>query len=218
VCSSDLPKLYQGKQRIAATLGAAAALKIARALLACAIEDAKQWPGPVVLSPAHREDVGWAQLLLPEAEVVAQPEGNLGQRIITVDNILRQRGHQRILITGTDAPLLSPNFFQIAAAQLDHDDITLSTASDGGVTLMASRCGWPDLSALPWSTEQLNEALFKCCQNAGLKTGYIAPSYDIDRQQDLIKLIKDLKYDPRPARQNLLACVETILEKDKSHA
>lgn len=212
------PKLHQGKQRIATTLGAAAALEIANALLDCALEDARAWPGPVVLSPAHPEDFEWAQSLLPFAEVMAQPEGNLGQRIVVVDKLLRQQGHQHILVTGSDAPILSTDFFQRAAAQLSEQDIILSAASDGGVTLMASRIGWPDMSTLPWSTEHLNEALFQCCQSAGLQVGYVAPSYDIDHQQDLIKLLRDLEHDQRPARQQLLACVRSILNKDEHYA
>ena len=212
------PRLNQGKQRIAATLGAEPTLEIAQALLACALEDAKHWQGPVVLSPSCEADTQWASRLLPNIEVIAQPEGNLGERIMAVDAELRRRGHERILIIGTDAPVLNHDHYQSAIAALCNHDVVLSAASDGGVTLMASQQPWPDITDLPWSTELLNEALLGRCQQHGLDAGYITPSYDIDHEQDLLKLLIDLEHDHRPARQALCALVARIVKREQAYA
>ncbi|MFT5881325.1 MAG: glycosyltransferase A (GT-A) superfamily protein (DUF2064 family) [Moritella sp.] len=54
------PLLNQGKQRIAASLGAEQALAVAQHLLVSVIEDANNWPGTVILSPASAVDYHWA--------------------------------------------------------------------------------------------------------------------------------------------------------------
>ena len=212
------PKLHHGKQRLAATMGAETALQIARALLGCALEDAKSWSGNVVLSPSTERDIDWARSLSPEAQVIAQPEGNLGERIRVVDQQLREAGHKNIVIIGTDAPILSSAYYEAAISALARSDIVFSAASDGGVTIMASKQGWPEIQDLPWSTEKLNAALYQCCTGENLSVSYIQPSYDIDHEPDLKKLMIDLKDDPRPARQVLLQLIESIFEKENSYA
>lgn len=212
------PRLNQGKQRIAATLGAEPTLEIAKGLLSCALEDAREWHGPVVLSPSSVEDAEWASDLLPNVEVIPQPEGNLGERIMAVDAELRRRGHQRVLIIGTDAPVLNHDYYQSAVAAMCSHDVVLSAASDGGVTLMASNKPWPPITDLPWSTELLNEALSQRCQQQGVDVGYITSSYDIDHEQDLLKLLIDLEEDQRPARQALCALVARIVNEEALYA
>ncbi len=198
------PKLHQGKQRLAATLGAEQALALAEAFLLCTLEDARDWPGPVVLSPASDDDRSWAEQLLPGAEVYPQLSGNLGERLMVVDQGLRRAGHRTLLFIGTDAPALEQRHYRAALQAFDQYGVVLSAASDGGVTMMGSDAGWPDLSALPWSTGQLGAALKNQCLAAGMKVGFIQPSYDIDLEQDLRRLVDDLQRDRRPARQQLL--------------
>lgn len=212
------PRLNHGKQRLAANIGAEPAFNIAKALLECAIEDAKAWPGPVVISPSHSDQLVWAQSLLPTASVIPQPEGNLGDRIKAVDAALREQGHEQIITIGTDAPVLNQHYLMATAKQLCESDVVMSAASDGGVTIMASSHPWPEIADLPWSTERLNEGLYSKCTSVGLSVSYVDPSYDIDHEQDLHKLIIDLAEDNRPARQRLLSLTRKILNKDESYA
>ena len=197
------PALYQGKQRLAKTIGAAQALLFAQAFLACTLEDARAWPGPVVLSPASVDDHDWAATLWLGAEVMAQPDGGLGDRLLTIDQQLRDQGHQQIIFMGTDAPMLSPAHFEQARRALDDHDIILSPALDGGVTLMGARRSWPQMADLPWSTDRLGYALEQLCQAQGYPVKNIRPSYDIDVAEDMPRLWRDLSTDPRPARRAL---------------
>jgi len=197
------PALYQGKQRLAKTIGAAQALLFAQAFLACALEDARAWPGPVVLSPASVDDHDWAATLWVGAEVMAQPDGGLGHRLWIIDQQLRDQGHQQIIFMGTDAPMLSPGHFEQARRAMNDHDIILSPALDGGVTLMGARRGWPQMADLPWSTDRLGLALEQLCHMQGYPVKNIRPSYDIDVAEDLPRLWRDLSADPRPARRAL---------------
>lgn len=207
------PLIGQGKQRLAATLGAEAACYLAEGFLNCALEDLNHWQGSVVLAPASESDRDWAQQLLVDVEVMPQAEGNLGQRIIALDKQLADKGYRQRIYIGSDAPMLTPKHYHQIGRQLLETEVVLSSADDGGVTIMATRVLWPDsLSDLPWSTGQLGQALALCCQQQGQRVSYVESGYDIDIESDLIRLADDLMADFRPARQQLLQRLETLLK------
>jgi glycosyltransferase A (GT-A) superfamily protein (DUF2064 family) len=198
------PRPGVGKKRIAADLGKAKTSVLAQHLLATALEDANHWTGPVVIAPASADDTAWASKLLDRpCEVIAQPGGNLGTRINTVDRELRQIGHTHILYVGSDAPILDTDYFAHAAAAVCTHDTVLGPAEDGGVTLMGSRRAWPQLAGLPWSSARLGDALELICIKEGLTVYSLSRRYDIDRASDLPRLYRDLRNDKRPARQRL---------------
>jgi glycosyltransferase A (GT-A) superfamily protein (DUF2064 family) len=202
------PTLQQGKQRLAQTIGATPALAIAKAMLACALEDARSWQGPVVLAVSSSTDMSWAGRLMDEkAEVMCQGRGNLGERLHTIDNQLRAQGHQSIVYIGTDAPALLPMHFQSICQLLSEHSFAFSKANDGGVTIMGGNQPWPPLTELPWSTSQLGDALIQASQATG-SVGLCEKSYDIDIESDLIHLLSDLQMDKRKARQFLLNVIK----------
>lgn len=205
------PSATVGKQRIAVALGAPAAIQIAEALLACALEDARSWPGPVVLSPATREDAHWAGRLLERTvDIVPQSEGNLGERLNRVDRDLRARGYTRLIYVGTDSPILTAGYYAAAGFALKTHDVVLGPALDGGVTLMGARVAWPVLAHLPWSRSTLNARLTRACESARATIARLPVQYDVDVVADLVPLRRDLESDLRPARQRLLTVIEQM--------
>ena len=199
-----------GKRRLAAEIGDQAAAEIAGLLLDAAIEDARDWPGPVAIAPASTADADWAatQLARDGWRVIAQPTGNLGQRINQVDRQLRQVGITGTVFVGSDAPALQPHDYQAALAALQDHETVLAPAADGGVTLMGSVPPWPDLSSLPWGTCRLGHALEQCCERARLRIARLTERRDVDRAADLHRLLTDLDNDVRPARVRLKHWVE----------
>ncbi|TXI30777.1 MAG: hypothetical protein E6Q69_12905 [Aquipseudomonas alcaligenes] len=75
---------------------------------------------------------------------------------------------------------------------------------------MASNRPWPDLSALPWSTQRLGQALADCCQRAGHSLMLAGELFDIDHQEDLQALANVLAQDARPARVSLHEALLTL--------
>lgn len=212
------PILFQGKQRLAKSIGPEKALAFAKSFLDCALEDARSWPGPVVLSPASLGDVEWADALLGRVHlVVPQPEGGLGDRLQTIDHQLRLLGYDKLFFIGSDGPALTPDHFTEARKGLLDRDVVLCPASDGGVAIMGSRVAWPKLVGLPWSSDQLGRALETRCLSQGLTVKNITPSYDIDIESDLMKLWQDLSDDTRPARQMLYRQLSEFLKQDETH-
>ena len=198
------PRLGAGKSRLARALGAAQALAIAQALLECALEDARAWPGALVIAPENPAEAGWAQGLLERAATVQpQPRGNLGERLNAVDAAVRALGHERVLFIGSDAPSLAVSDLLAAHTALDAADVVLAPARDGGVTLMGSRLPWPDLAPLPWSEPTLGAALEQCCRSHARSVTRLPGSYDIDAASDLPTARRALAADDRPARRRL---------------
>lgn len=213
VCKRPAPGV--GKQRLAANLGIEMAQQVAHALLACALEDAGDWHGPVVIAPANVDDVEWARALsVPMATpliVVPQMAGNLGQRLNALDQTLRAQGMEQLLFIGSDAPGLTSTDYVATCTALQHNDVVLIPAQDGGVVLMANRRAWPDLSTLPWSSDQLGAALMHACCDVGQSIATLAQGYDVDEVVDLVKLVTLLQQDQRPARRALHALASTII-------
>ncbi len=201
------PQLGIGKQRLAARFGAELTVRAAEALLACALEDAATWPGPIVLAPANKKDCEWARRQASHfsslSKVIPQIEGNLGQRLNALDKTLRGQGMERLTYIGSDAPGLTGQDYATARSHLDQNDAVLIPSVDGGVVLMASRLAWPDLAELPWSTDCLGTALTTLCRSALMTVSTLKNSYDIDQPEDFLQLAELLQTDRRPARKIL---------------
>jgi len=220
------PQLGVGKQRLAARFGTALTLRIAQSLLTCALEDAASWPGPVVLSPASPEDYVWAreqaESLSSRFMIVPQISGNLGQRLNALDAVLRGRELKQLVYIGSDSPELEKKDYEAVREKLDHSNAVLMPAVDGGIVLMANRIGWPDLSALPWSTDRLGTMLIRKCQQEMDEVDIMQESYDVDEPLDFLRLADALENDDRPARRALHALVCDIVltlnaSPDRSH-
>jgi glycosyltransferase A (GT-A) superfamily protein (DUF2064 family) len=213
VCKRPAPGI--GKQRLAAKLGIAAALQIAEALLACALEDALAWPGSVVIAPADAADDAWAAALLPEStsiKIHPQAAGNLGQRLNSLDCELRASGLNHLVYIGSDAPALSGDDFAATREALSNYDTALKPTADGGVSIMASRKPWPNLANLPWSTPQLGDSLALLCQHSGHSVAELSTGFDVDELEDLSYLSVALAHDQRPARHALCTLVQQIIQ------
>lgn len=207
------PLLGHGKQRLAAWIGERQALQIAEHLLGCALEDLHSWSGPTVIAPDSSEHFDWASALVPHARCVPQACGNLGERLNTLDQMLRAAGHRRLVFIGSDAPALRLDDYQRARTALREADTVLIAASDGGVALMASNRPWPDLARLPWSTEELGQSLAAACRQAGHSVSICGESFDIDEPRDLARAWVELADDQRPARLRLRQVMATLRQE-----
>ena len=173
----------------------------------------------MVIAPASAEDDAWARELstpIPAPVlVVPQVAGNLGQRLNALDQTLRAQGMEQLVFIGSDSPGLNKEDYLVTRAALQHNDVVLMPAADGGVVLMASRCAWPDLSALPWSSDRLSRALTDSCCMAGLSMKILGQGYDVDEMDDFLNLVTLLPQDQRPARRALLKLANVIISTMK---
>ena len=211
------PRIGVGKQRVAASIGPEKAYRLAQGMLDCALEDMANWQGALVFAVASADDLSWVENTIAETFcdhatfVLAQGEGNMGQRLNTVDSKLREMGFQELYYIGSDAPILDRKTYAQARDTISTHDALLARSEDGGVTLMAAKKPWPPLSELPWSTPILGDTLLACCQRHGWSIGEIDGLYDVDTIEELNRIRNDLSGDGRRARQALLQQIEELV-------
>jgi uncharacterized protein len=197
----------RSKRRLAASLGSLATVAAAR-LLACALEDMAQWPGPTCYAPAHPADAAWLTSELGLQPLVALQRGlNLGARINYVNRTLFEAGHERQLFIGIDCPALDRAYLVTAALRLATVDAVIGPAHDGGAVTIGTRRVLPDLTDLPWSTTELQYALEEALRAAKLGIATLTPRTDIDTIADLRAAAEGLESDERAARRALRAWV-----------
>jgi len=169
------------KTRLAATLGADAAARLARAFLEDTIESVQAIP--------------WAQPVLATTEpveadvpVLLQGEGDLGTRIERVLRAALQRAPLAMAI-GADAPALPSRLLESARDALREVDVAIGPAEDGGFYLLAlRRCPEGLLRDLPWSAADTLHATLERLRVLGLRTALLEPWFDVDRAEDLERL------------------------------
>jgi uncharacterized protein len=181
------PRAGAVKTRLAATIGADAAVRLADAFFWDTLELAEQLaPVRVVVALSGNE------MLLPalrdRVDIWPQGEGDLGARL---ERNLRRAltENTRALAVGTDSPGLPVALLVQALAALDTHDAVLGPADDGGFYLLGTRtCPKGLLSGLPWSSGNTGEKTLARLEDRGLTVKLLAPWFDVDREQDLERL------------------------------
>ena len=140
------------------------------------------------LSPGALEvPRGWA--------VTSQGAGDLGERLARTAREARRNGIGRLVIIGSDAPLLPLPLVEAAFSGLADRDALLAPAEDGGYVLIglalerAPPAAVESLFAgIPWGTEAVREATATAAAGAGLRCGDLTGHWDVDRPEDLTRL------------------------------
>lgn len=181
------PRAGAVKTRLAATIGADAAARLADAFFWDTLELAEQLaPARVVVALSGDE------MLLPtlrdRVDIWPQGEGDLGARLER--NLRRALTESlRVLAVGTDSPGLPVALLVQALAALDTHDAVLGPADDGGFYLLGTRkCPDGLLSGLPWSSANTREKTLARLEERELTVKLLAPWFDVDREQDLERL------------------------------
>ena len=113
------------------------------------------------------------------------------------EEVFRDGGSQKplkVLIVGSDCPLLSAEIIDEAFLKLDKSDIVLGPAEDGGYYLLGMKKMNTELfEGVSWSTEKvLNETLDKAA-GLGLSVAFTPSLFDIDTEEDWTRWLKLVK-------------------------
>lgn len=127
-----------------------------------------------------------------------QKGNDLGARMSAAfEDVFRDGGSQKplkVLIVGSDCPLLSAEIIDEAFLKLDKSDIVLGPAEDGGYYLLGMKKMNTELfEGVSWSTEKvLNETLDKAA-GLGLSVAFTPSLFDIDTEEDWTRWLKLVK-------------------------
>jgi uncharacterized protein len=173
------------KTRLAAGLGADAAADLYRALAERVLSQTAPAAGEyarVVFADGLAAVRAW----LPREDCVPQSAGDLGRRMAQAFAWAFARGHERVVLIGTDAPELSRRHVQEAFAALATHDVVLGPARDGGYYLIALRGPCPELfTGIAWSTADVLDATLVRAAALGLDGERLSPLTDIDTLEDV---------------------------------
>ena len=157
--------------------------------------------------------------------VMDQVGDDLGARMNQAFETLFARGYHRVLIIGTDAPTLPIDRLQQTLSLLEHHDLVLGPAIDGGYYLIALKRAVPELfSGIPWSTNQVLTLTQEKATTLGLQTALLEPWRDVDTLADLQALIEASTVDAKQPKNNRVfsnrtaGVLETLAKRLQSRA
>lgn len=127
------------------------------------------------------------------AELHSQVQGHLGARMQAAFGE-QLRLSARVVVVGADSPDLPVGRIGEAVGALQDAEICLGPAGDGGYYLIAARMVPTALlgADIPWGTGGVLEATRRCCENAGLVHVELARWDDVDKPDDLRRLVERL--------------------------
>jgi len=117
-------------------------------------------------------------------QVRPQPEGDLGERMATaLDQALDS--HERVVLIGSDCPVLEPADLAEAFEALGSADLVLSPAEDGGYALIGvARSGLPVFSQVDWGSDRVLRQTLAHAASAGLRVRRLRTVWDVDTVDD----------------------------------
>lgn len=181
----------QGKSRLSGILTPGQRKDLQWALLGDALEKAGHVPGSkcfVAATPASQ--VGeLKKVLRPDLEIITQPVGDLGQRMLSAIRDVYGLNHSPVIVLGTDVPLLPVSYLTGAIELLGSYQLVFGPALDGGYYLIGMRCPVDVVfDDVDWGGEKVLERSIAICKKNNLSYCLLGPLRDLDRPADLLNL------------------------------
>jgi rSAM/selenodomain-associated transferase 1 len=127
---------------------------------------------------------------LPGSRLISQRGADVGERM---DNSLRdllELGAEKAVITGADIPDLTSLIIMEAFAALDHADIVIGPARDGGYYLIGMKAPHPELfQDIQWSTGSVFEETMRRIEKLRFTCASITTLSDLDTVEDYNRLL-----------------------------
>jgi rSAM/selenodomain-associated transferase 1 len=120
-----------------------------------------------------------------EFRVTAQRGANLGERMEWAVREAASQGADRILLRGSDSPILDRAGVETALRALDDFDLAISPDLDGGYNLIGLREPVPGLFDHPMSTSTVLEDTLAKATTRGLRAHLQQATFDLDTVEDL---------------------------------
>ncbi|MBI3376217.1 MAG: TIGR04282 family arsenosugar biosynthesis glycosyltransferase [Betaproteobacteria bacterium] len=180
------------KTRLIPALGAAGAARLQARLIDRALNTARNaHPACVELHGAGVRGSSRLRALARRHSVrlIAQASGDLGRRMaLAIERGLRRS--RRVVLIGSDCPVLRPGDLRRAASRLAGGyDAVFAPAEDGGYTLVAMRRASRQVfDSIEWSGPVVMSATRTRLAELGWRWSELPPGWDIDRPEDYRRL------------------------------
>lgn len=183
------PRAGEVKTRLAAAIGADAALRVYRRLAEQALRAARG-VGQAAQVRVHYTPAGARQevedWLGPGPAYFPQEEGDLGARMAAAFAQAFAAGYTRVVIVGSDLPGLSTTLLADALHLLEAHAAVLGPALDGGYWLLGLRAPAPALFRdMAWSGDGVLAATLERMAALSLDVALLPALSDVDVEADL---------------------------------
>ena len=155
-----------------------------------------------VLRVAYTPDSGTAgfdEVDLGADELIPQRGQDLGQREAAVFADLFASGFSKVVMLGSDLPTVPMDHIRAAIGRLDTQTVVLGPSEDGGYYVMALANSDPAAPTVPdlfshvrWSTPAVLEDTKVAAERTGLRVELVPSWYDVDDEEGLARLRRDL--------------------------
>jgi rSAM/selenodomain-associated transferase 1 len=135
---------------------------------------------------------------LNHEQFISQQGIDIGERMDLAIRALLDRGAEKAVLTGADIPDLNRDIISEAFAALDHADIVIGPAKDGGYYLIGMKEPHSEIfQGIPWSTEKVFEKTVQTIRELRLSHADIRTLSDLDRTEDYSRfLIQNARLKP----------------------
>ncbi|HYG20858.1 MAG TPA: TIGR04282 family arsenosugar biosynthesis glycosyltransferase [Ohtaekwangia sp.] len=179
------PQLGQVKTRLAASVGDAAALAIYLELAAHTRVITGALPVDKVVFYSDHIDTEdhWPNVVFRKA---LQAGNDLGQKMEEAFRELFSSGYTSVCVIGTDCYELTEDIVLRAFESLDHSEVVIGPAADGGYYLLGTRALHPALfHNKPWSSDRVLNETIRNLKELGLSYTTLPLLRDVDTESDL---------------------------------
>ena len=180
------------KTRLAMGVGPERAAALSAAFLRDTMAFARRRGERLYVSYAPHDASGTFRSLAPDAELIAQPDGDLGARLLHAFAGAIASGARRPVLIGADSPSLPAHLLTSAQRALATHDVVLGPADDGGYYLIGMNAPQPSLfSGVDWSSDTVLAQTLERARTAGLRVFMLPYWYDIDTVREHDRLACD---------------------------
>jgi len=123
-----------------------------------------------------------------EFRIAPQRGADLGERMEWAIREAAASGAKRILLRGSDSPIIDQERIEAALTALEDVDLALSPDLGGGYNLVGVRKSTPGLFDHPMSTRTVLEDTLANAAALGLRAEVQPASFDLDTAEDLVRL------------------------------
>lgn len=145
--------------------------------------------------------------------VIDQRGGDLGERMRhALDYLLVEKRYGAAILVGTDAPLMTIEHIDEAAALLrTRGGVVLGPADDGGYYLIGmTRVSDALFTGIRWGSDAVLIDTMAAADRIGVDACLIRGTYDVDTIEDLRRMRRDLAAEPPEVARSVRAVVERM--------
>ena len=185
------PTPGQVKTRLAASIGAAAAIETARVCAELTLARLAVWCRETTIYLHPPEAMSEAQAWLgPSWRLAVQTGQDLGQRLCAAFTDAFAEGADRVMAIGTDSPWLDPQDLDTAFDALEQMPLVLGPSEDGGYYLIGLSQPTPQLfQGISWGTTSVYTDTLAQAAHLGLRAQTLPLGYDLDRVEDVERFL-----------------------------